>query len=201
MKNMKKIALLSVLACTLLLASCLKDNNNGFNNLNTANSDLTFWIATNCSTAPVIVTVDSQTSQISEYFSNGQPSCGAYGCANFNLSPGTYTYVATATDTTWRGTVTVPRSGCLMQQLVCGMGNVTFWVDSAANFTQVTVNGSNAHISAAFPTSTPTCGTSGCANFNLPTGTYSYTAITDASIGYTGSVTVKNDSCVLVKLY
>jgi hypothetical protein len=180
----------------------MKDNgyNNNYNSNLGNNSNLTFWMAANCSTSPVVVTVDSQTAQISQYYPNGQPGCAAFGCANFNLRPGTYIYVATASDSTWRGSVTVPSAGCRIQQLQCSMGNVTFWVDSAANNTRVTISGNTSHISVAFPTSTPTCGTQGCANFTLPTGTYSYTAITSTNIGYTGSVTV-NDTCTLVKLY
>jgi len=201
---MKKIVLGAAIACTMFLASCVKDNGNGFNNNNNLynnTSDLTFWMAANCSTSPVVVTVDSQTSQISQYYPNGAPACGGLGCASFNLAPGTYTYVATGSDSTWRGSVTVTKSGCVFQQLQCTPGSVTFWVDSAADNIKVTLNGSSARINVAFPTTTPTCGTSGCATFNMPAGTYSYTAITDANVGYTGSVTVKNDSCMLVKLY
>jgi len=199
---MRKMLFCGAIVATLLLASCLKDNgyNHNYNSNFGNSSDLTFWMAANCSNNPVVVTVDSQTAQITQFYPNGQPSCAAIGCANFNLPPGTYTYMATASDTTWRGSVTVPKNGCLMQQLQCVMGNVTFWVDSAANNTRVTISGSTSRISVAFPTTTPTCGTQGCANFTLPTGTYSYTAITNTNIGYTGSVTV-SDTCTLVKLY
>jgi hypothetical protein len=197
---MKKIALFGALVATLLLASCYKDNNR-YNNNGASNSDLTFWMAANCSTSPVTVTVDGQTGQISEYFPTTQPTCGAYGCANFNLPAGTFTYTATGNDTTWSGSVVVTQNACKLQQLQCSNGTVTFWVDSAANNTKVTIAGESYHISVAFPTSTPACGTSGCANFNLPTGSYTYTAVTGSNIGYTGSVNIGNDSCSLVRLF
>ncbi len=199
---MKKITVYMVSAAMLLLTSCYKDTgyNNNVNNYG-SNSNLTFWMMANCTNSNITVTIDGQTSQITAFYPGGQPSCTAYGCASFNLPAGTYAYKATAADTTWQDTVIVPRSGCRMQQLKCAQGNVTFWVDSAANNIKVTLNNTVAFITAAFPTTTPGCGTSGCANFTLPTGTYSYSAITDANVGYVGNVTVTGDSCKLVKVY
>jgi endo-beta-N-acetylglucosaminidase D len=193
---MKKIVLFSSIAALLLIASCKKDQNNNYYAAN-----LTFWTAVNCSPNPITVTVDSQTASITEYFPSSTPSCGYQGCANFNLPAGTYTYSATNTDTTWTGSVTVTKGGCTMQQLLCTTGNVTFWVDSAANNIQVTLNGGTTGITAAFPTTTPTCGTTGCANFTLHIGTYNYTAITSTGVGYNGTVRVGNDSCTVVRLY
>jgi hypothetical protein len=197
---MKKIIFFAAIAATMLLASCMKDNGNGYNNYGN-NSNVTFWMAANCSTTPVVVTVDSQTSQISQYYPNGAPYCGGVGCANFNLPAGTYNYIATGSDSTWRGSVTVAKSGCVFQQIQCTPGTITFWVDSAANNIKVTLNGGTSRITVSFPTTTPTCGTAGCATFNMPAGTYNYTAITAANVGYNGSVTVQNDSCALVKLF
>jgi len=197
---MKNIALFSALAAILLIASCRKDDqNNNYNNYPGYN--LTFWTATNCSPNPITVTVDSQTAVMTEFFANTIPACGAQGCANFSLPTGTYTYSATNGDTTWTGSVSVTKGGCTMQQFFCNTGNVTFWVDSAANNIKVTLDGGSTHITTAYPTTTPTCGTLGCANFTLHPGTYTYTAITAANIGYTGSVIIGNDSCTLVRLY
>jgi len=195
---MKKIIFFSSIAALLLMASCHKDNrgnNDGYV------SNLTFWTASNCSPNPITVTINGQSSIMSDYFPNVVPGCGTQGCANFNLGAGSYSYSATNGDTTWTGTVSVDKGSCTLQQLFCSTGNVTFWVDSAANNIQVTMGGGAANITTAFPTTTPTCGTAGCASFTLHPGTYAYTAITSANIGYTGSVRVGNDSCTLVKLY
>jgi major membrane immunogen (membrane-anchored lipoprotein) len=195
---MKKIVFFSSMVALLLLASCHKDNR--YNNGNyTAN--LTFWTASNCSPNPITVTINGQNSVMTEFFPTVVPSCGSQGCANFSLGAGSYNYSATNGDTTWTGTVSVDKGSCTLQQLFCATGNVTFWVDSAASNIQVTVDGGSTHITTAFPTTTPTCGTSGCANFTLHPGTYTYTAITSTNIGYTGSVRVGADSCTIVKLY
>jgi hypothetical protein len=196
---MKRLALLSAIAVTLLMASCRKDrdnNNNGYYNYN-----LTFWTAENCSPNPITVTVDSQTQQIQEYFPNTPATCGSQGCANFYLPTGTYSYTASNIDTTWQGSVTVTKGGCTLQQFYCSTGSVTFWVDSAPNGLQVVMDNGTGHITTSFPTTTPTCGTTGCANFSMHPGTYSYTATTSANVGYTGSVTVQKDSCKLIRLY
>ena len=196
---MKKTVLFSAIATLLLIASCRRDDHNQYNYNPTYN--LTFWTAINCSPNPITVTVDSQTAVMSEYFPNVTPVCGTQGCANFNLAAGTYNYSATNTDTTWTGSVTVTKGGCTLQQFFCTTGNVTFWIDSAATNIKVTLNGGSKNITTAFPTSTPPCGTTGCANFIVHPGTYTYTAITSSNIGYAGSVTVGNDSCSLVRLY
>jgi hypothetical protein len=195
---MKKIIFFSSIAAVLLIASCKKDN--GYKNV-VYNANLTFWTASNCSPNAITVTINGQRSVMTEYFPSVVPSCGTQGCANFSLGAGSYNYSATNGDTTWTGTVSVDKGSCTLQQLFCSTGNVTFWVDSAANNIQVTMNGGAAHITTAFPTTTPTCGTTGCANFTLPPGTYTYTAITSTNIGYTGSVRVGNDSCTILKLY
>ena len=196
---MKKSVLLSALAAVLLtIASCKKDDGRNYNDYT---PNLTFWTAINCSPNPITVTVDSQTAMINEYFPNTPPTCGTQGCANFYLAAGTYTYSATNGDTTWNGSVTVTKGGCTLQQLYCSTGNVTFWIDSAAANIRVTMDGGTTNITTAFPTSTPPCGTQGCANFTLHIGTYNYTAITTANIGYSGTVRVSKDSCSLVKIY
>ena len=192
---MKNAFYISALLTTLLFASCRKDEGNF------GATNLTIWTATNCSPNPITVTVGGKTTAMTEYYPNAPATCGSPGCANFNLAAGTYTYSATNGDTTWQGSVSVTKNGCTLQQLYCTTGNVTFWIDSAATNIRVTLNGGTANVTTAFPTSVPSCNSSGCANFTLHPGTYSYTAITSANIGYAGTVTVGSDSCTLVKLY
>ena len=193
--NMKSIVLFTASAIMLLMASCKKDDRGG------SNTNLTFWTASNCSPNPITVMVNNETSVMTEFFPAMTPACGDQGCASFSLPAGTYSFVATNGDTTWNGNVTVNRGACTFQQLYCATGNVTFWVDSAANNMRITMDGGSTNITTAFPTSTPTCGTTGCANFTLHIGTYTYTATTSSNIGYTGTVHVGKDSCTLVKVY
>jgi major membrane immunogen (membrane-anchored lipoprotein) len=195
---MRKITLFSVVALVLMLASCKRDhhNDNEFYNYN-----LTFWTAENCSPNPITVTVDSQTAQIIEYYPNNPATCGSEGCANFYLPAGTYYYTASNIDTTWQDSVVVTKGGCTLKQFYCSTGYVTFWVDSAPNGLQVVMDNGIGHVNTSFPTTTPTCGTAGCANFTMHPGTYTYTATTASNVGYTGSVTVQKDSCKLIRLY
>ena len=190
---MKNVIYIAAILSTLLFASCRKDFGN--------NPNLTFWTAVNCSPNPITVSIGNQTAVMTEYYPTVPPVCGSPGCASFNLSSGNYNYTATNGDTSWQGSVSVTKGGCNLQQLLCTTGSVTFWVDSAANNIRVKLNGATANINTAFPTSTPTCGSSGCANFTMHTGTYSYTATTASNIGYAGTVTITADSCTLVRLY
>ena len=133
--TMKRIIFFGSVVGLFLLASCKKDDRNdgGYN------TNLTFWTAANCSPNDITVTINNQNAVMTEYFPNVIPSCGTQGCANFSLPAGSYNYTATNGDTTWNGNVTVSKSVCTLQQLFCTTGNVTFWVDSAANNLKVSL--------------------------------------------------------------
>lgn len=164
--------------------------------------NVTFWTPSNCSTKPITVTADSISHTITQNYTSTTAGCGDSGCANFSLSPGTHNFTATNGDTTWTGTVSVTRGNCTLQQLTFATGNVTFWVDSNATNTVVTIDSASANITVAYPNGiNNTCGTAGCANFTLHPGTYSYTAVTSSNTGYTGSVTVTANNCTVLKLY
>lgn len=65
-------------------------------------------------------------------------------------------------------------------------GNVTFWFASNMANATVTINGQSATITQYYPSGAPTCNAVGCANFTLPAGTYTYTAV---SSQYTWGIT------------
>ncbi len=69
-----------------------------------------FWYNSNGTMATV--TIGSETEYITMYYSTSYPACGASGCATFSLPPGTYTYSAHSTYSTWNGNVTVTSNGC-----------------------------------------------------------------------------------------
>jgi hypothetical protein len=163
------------------------------------NGQLSFWAATNCNCGPITVSCGSYVQQMQEYYPNGVPACGSPGSANFNLPAGTYNYTASCPAASWSGSVTVTQGNCTMQQIVCTTGNVTFWMDTAGNSISVSVGGQTLNITTAYTSSNPNCGASGCANFLLPTGTYTYNA-SSASNTWSGHVVVANDSCTLVKI-
>ncbi len=64
------------------------------------------------------VNIGGKTGSITSYYSTS-PSCGASGCAIFTLPIGSYSYSASSTFglSTWSGTVTVTKNGCLLTLL------------------------------------------------------------------------------------
>lgn len=80
-------------------------------------------------------------------------------------------------------------------------GSVTFWMSTGSYYVDVTVNGSTKTISSNYA-SAPDCGTSGCANFTLPSGSYSYHAEEDTFFPaeWNGTITVPKGGCQLLQL-
>ena len=77
----------------------------------------TFWTNSDLGCGSISVTCSSQSGTITSYYSSGTPSCGASGCANFTLPPGTYSFSASCTNKTWNGTITVTQGGCSTMRL------------------------------------------------------------------------------------
>jgi len=78
-------------------------------------------------------------------------------------------------------------------------GNVTFWYNSNGTSATVNVGGKTGYITQYYSTYNPSCGSSGCANFTLPVGSYSYTASSTWST-WSGTVTVTKNGCSLMLL-
>lgn len=78
-------------------------------------------------------------------------------------------------------------------------GNVTFWYNSNGSSATVTVGGETGYISQYYSTYNPSCGSTGCANFTLPVGSYSYFAASTWST-WNGTVTVTKNGCSLMLL-
>lgn len=79
-------------------------------------------------------------------------------------------------------------------------GNATFWVQSDLGCGNITVviNGISRFISYYY-SSNPSCNASGSANFELPAGTYSYSA-SCTNMTWSGTITVTNGGCSTMKL-
>jgi hypothetical protein len=79
-------------------------------------------------------------------------------------------------------------------------GSVVFWFDSdlMGGNIKVTINGSTNYISTSYTTS-PTCGASGCANFTLPIGSYTYTASSNNDT-WSDTVNSTSNGCSKIKL-
>ena len=77
--------------------------------------DVTFYTSTNYGT--VSVSINGQSGGISYPITFGTPSCNESGCANFSLSPGTYSFSASCSIGTWSGNVTIVPNGCMTVHL------------------------------------------------------------------------------------
>ena len=158
-----------------------------------------FWINTDQGCGNITVVCNGITRTISSFYASA-PSCGASGCATFDLSPGTYSYSASCTGKTWNGNITITAGGCSKVQLTSSGGGSTtgqgmFWTatNHGCGPINVVCNGITRTISSYYA-SMPACGASGCANFNLSPGTYSYSA---SCSGYTwnGNITITAGGC------
>jgi hypothetical protein len=104
--NSLKFLLLAIAAFTFTACSDEDGGSTGGNS-----GDVSFW-NNDYNVGVITVTVSGRTAQITD---NISPSgCGESGCANFNLSAGTYTFSASATTgETWSGNCTIESGGCL----------------------------------------------------------------------------------------
>ncbi len=90
---------------------------------NTGNA--TIWTSRDQGCGPIRVTLsggNQGSGTITSYYS-GPPECGASGCANFTLPPGTYRFNASCGEEnspdryTWSGGFTITKGGCAMVRL------------------------------------------------------------------------------------
>ena len=162
------------------------------------NGQATFYFDQNGPNATV--TIGGQSASVTANYQTGAPGCGtgAVGCANFTLPAGSYRYTASSASTSWSDTLTISPNGCSLVDLPQSTGSVTFWTSSTAygNITVVIGGGLGTGVVSAVLSSTPLCGASGCATFNLPPGIYSYTAAaTNGTTWGPSNFTVMADGC------
>lgn len=83
-----------------------------------------------------------------------------------------------------------------------GYGDVTFWTrsDLGCGTITVIVNGTYKTITSYYYNGSPGCNSSGCANYSLPTGTYSFTASCTDYTWSGSTVTVSNGGCSTMQL-
>lgn len=80
---------------------------------------VTFWTESDQNCGNITVKVTGYSSKyITSYYYNGLSGCDRSGCANYTLSPGTYTYTASCSGYTWGpSTFTITAGGCLRYEL------------------------------------------------------------------------------------
>jgi len=79
-------------------------------------------------------------------------------------------------------------------------GSAVFWYNSAGTNATVTVGGQTGYITQYYSGYNPNCGSSGCANFTLPTGIYSFYASSTFST-WSGNITITKNGCSKMLLY
>lgn len=171
----------------------------------------TFWTQSDLGCGSITVNVSGYGSKtISSYHSSGAPDCGSGGAATFDLPAGTYNYNASCSNETWEGTITINPESCSTMQLAGSgggggstTGEATFWVESDLGCGSITVNVSgygSKTITSYFSSGTPDCGSSGTATYNLPSGTYSYSASCSGKT-WEGTIEVGSNTCSRMQLY
>jgi len=208
---MKTILKFTALAFVILLIGCKKEelpvNNTppAVHPYGAGKGRVTIYAATDLGQGSITCYIDGQSAgTITQYGAN--TTCGS-GDVNVILTAGTHTFTATAqSNATWNSTFSITEDVCSMQQITysgggggggggTSNGNAIFYLNQNSPGGSVTVNcgGQTKYISTFFST-TPACGTANAANFNLPVGTYNYTASTSAQ-SWSGSINVTANSC------
>ncbi|HTL08360.1 MAG TPA: hypothetical protein VL307_08900 [Chitinophagaceae bacterium] len=166
-----------------------------------------FWLASDLGCGTITVTCNGISRNITGYSSSGAPACGSSNSANFDLSAGSYSYTAKCNGFSWNGTVTVTANACNKIQLTAPAntnttGKAMFWISSdlACGTITVTCNGTTASITSYYKSGTPSCGATGCANFTLKPGTYSYSGKCSNKT-WSGSVTITANGCSTIRFY
>jgi major membrane immunogen (membrane-anchored lipoprotein) len=170
---------------------------------------VTFWTASDLGCGTITVVCNGISKIISGYFPSGAPACGASGAATFDLNPGTYAFTASCSGKNWSGTITITAGACTMAQLTNsgggGGGGITtgqgiFWTKTnfGCGVINVTLNGVTRTVSSYY-SSVPACGASGCANYTLNPGTYSFTASCSGRT-WSGTIVIIVGGCAHVEL-
>ncbi|MGB8194853.1 MAG: hypothetical protein WCF67_23160 [Chitinophagaceae bacterium] len=171
---------------------------------------LTFWSKSSCTAGgPVSVKLsNNQTGSITTFTATA-PNCGAAGTASFDLTAGTYSWVAKcgATDSI-TGVVTIAANQCVKNELIFGTppanGQATFWAkNSCTAGGNITVRLSNAQtgtISSFIAAAPATCAVAGNANFTLPAGSYTWVAKCGPTDSVTGNLSVTASQCSKVEV-
>lgn len=208
---MKSLKLITITVFLLLfgLSGCKKENLETDEVNNNLNGQATLWTSSDLGT--ITVNINGVNRTINKYYYSGEPSCGASGCANFDLKAGNYTFTASSGTTNWSGNITVTSSNCSKMQLKSSggtnggsdpgiqNGKVIFWTNSNLGIITVNINGASQTITKYYTSGSPSCGTSGCATFDLKPGSYNFTA-SGNNLSWNDNITVTSGGCRQMQL-
>lgn len=100
-------------------SSSSSSSSGGTSSGGTSSGRVTFYTQSDLGCGTIYVSISGQSSKsITSYYSSGISGCDKSGCANFTLTPGTYTYTASCSGYNWGPTsFTVTSNGCLKYEL------------------------------------------------------------------------------------
>jgi|GEM_PF-1798246 len=177
-------------------------------------SEVTFWVNWDDGGGIIYVNINGTTKDITSYYPGETTidGCNEVGCANFTLSPGTYSYTANDANESWQGTFTLSAGQCYLIHLYHGSGGggggggsnsgkASFWIQSDLGCGNITVNinGTTKMITGYSPSGFINCDTAGFANFTLSPGAYSYSA-SCSSLTWNGTVNITSGGCQPIQL-
>lgn len=83
------------------------------------NGKVMFWVASDFGCGPITVIISGISGQITSFYASTPPSsCGAIGCATFELPPGNYNFSANCASRTWNNTITITANSCFKMRLI-----------------------------------------------------------------------------------
>jgi len=178
----------------------------------TTTGNVSFWTNKDLACGSITVNVNGKSGSITSYSPNGVSSCNVSGGANFTLPAGNYNYTASCSGgLTWSGTITVTAGGCLLQQLTSNSngggttattGNITFWLraDLGCGAISVSIGGKSGSITTYNTGGVTSCNTTSGTTFNLPVGSYSYSASCSGGKTWSGTASITAGGCSLMEL-
>ncbi len=120
--SMEKTLFFGFVVFAMAIVGCKKDDSSGSNNVNTTPTQTMFYVTQDCGVGNISVTINGATKVITGYYTSA-PDCGASSSANFDLSSGSYSFSAAASNMTWSGNITVAANTCNKYELTCGGNN------------------------------------------------------------------------------
>lgn len=100
------------------IGECKPISGGGGGNTPGGTGNVVMWTKSDQGCGTIKVTINGQSNNITQYFSNGSPACGQAGGATFNLPAGEYNFTAECSKYKWGPTpFTITAGSCLKMEL------------------------------------------------------------------------------------
>lgn len=100
------------------ISECQTISGGGGGTTGNGTGNVVMWTKSDQGCGTIRVTINGQSNNITQYFSNGSPACGQAGGATFNLPAGEYNFTAECSKYKWGPTpFTITAGSCLKMEL------------------------------------------------------------------------------------